>query len=359
MRRRIWLPISVVAGLPLVAALVWREVGQWRQPELASGNGRLEVLDVDVATRAAGRLISLEVREGDRVRAGQVLGRMDQAPLIAELHQAQAERAQAEAAMASAHSRLGQRRSEARQAQGVIAERQAELTLARKRFERSRTLVATGALPQETFDTDKARLETAEAALREARDAASSATAAITTASSELRAAHASVQAAHARIERLQADLNDTLLRAPCDGRVQIRIAEPGEVLAAGGKVLNLLDLSDVFLTFYLPAPQAGRLQLGSEARLILDAAPELVLPARITYVASQAQFTPKSVETRSERQTLMFRIKASLDPQLVRRYEQGAKIGMPGVAWVRLDPAAPWPPRLQPRLPPRLPPSP
>lgn len=353
MARRIWLAIIAVAGVSLLGWLAWRQLGQRRPPSFVSGNGRLEAMDVDVAAHAAGRLLQVEVREGDRVRAGQILARMDAAALTAELHQAQAERAQAEAAIAIARSLLSQRRSEEREARSTIAERQAERQLAERRFQRSRTLLASGAITQETFDADVARRLTAEAALAKARDAARSAGAVIASAEAGLQAAEASRAAAVARIERIQADLNETLLRAPTDGRVQIRIAEPGETLPTGGKVLNLLDLSDVFMTFYLPAREAGRLQLGGEARLILEAAPELVLPARITYVASSAQFTPKTVETRAERQTLMFRIKASIEPALVRRYEQGAKIGMPGVAWVRLDPAVPWPRRLQVKLPP------
>jgi len=351
--RRIWLTIAALAGVSLVAVLAVRQLSQRRLTSFASGNGRLEAMDVDVAAHAAGRLVQVDVREGDRVRAGQIVARMDVAALTADLHQAQAELAEAEAAIASARSLLSQRRSEELEARSTIAERQAERRLAERRFQRSRTLLASGAITQETFDADQARRLTADAALAKARDAARSAAAVIASAQSGLQAAKASRAAARARIERIQADLNDSVLRAPSEGRVQIRIAEPGETLPTGGKVLNLLDLSDVFMTFYLPASEAGRLQLGGEARLILDATPDLVMPARVTYVASSAEFTPKTVETRSERQTLMFRIKASLDPALVRRYERGAKIGMPGVAWVRLDPAVPWPRRLQVKLPP------
>ena len=353
MSRRIWLTIAALAGVSLVAVLAVRQLSQRRLTSFASGNGRLEAMDVDVAAHAAGRLVQVDVREGDRVRAGQIVARMDVAALTADLHQAQAELAEAEAAIASARSLLSQRRSEELEARSTIAERQAERRLAERRFQRSRTLLASGAITQETFDADQARRLTADAALAKARDAARSAAAVIASAQSGLQAAKASRAAARARIERIQADLNDSVLRAPSEGRVQIRIAEPGETLPTGGKVLNLLDLSDVFMTFYLPASEAGRLQLGGEARLIFDATPDLVMPARVTYVASSAEFTPKTVETRSERQTLMFRIKASLDPALVRRYERGAKIGMPGVAWVRLDPAVPWPRRLQVKLPP------
>jgi ABC-2 type transport system permease protein len=100
---------------------------------------------------------------------------------------------------------------------------------------------------------------------------------------------------------------------------VQYRIAEPGEVMGEGGRVLNLVDLSDVYMTFFLPTAQAGRVTLGSEVRLVLDAAPQYVIPARATFVADVAQFTPKTVETQIEREKLVFRIKAHIPPDFER----------------------------------------
>ena len=117
-------------------------------------------------------------------------------------------------------------------------------------------------------------------------------------------------KAAQATERRILADIDDSELKAPRDGRIQYRVAEPGEVLAAGGRVLNMVDLADVYMTFFLPTEQAGLLALGSEARLVLDAAPDLVIPANISFVASVAQFTPKTVETSDERLKLMFRVK-------------------------------------------------
>jgi HlyD family secretion protein len=128
---------------------------------------------------------------------------------------------------------------------------------------------------------------------------------------------------------------------------VQYRVAQPGEVIGAGGKVLNLLDLSDVYMTFFLPEAAAGRVALGSEVRIVLDAAPDRPIPARISFVASSAQFTPKTVETASERQKLMFRVKARVDRALLERHLTQVKTGLPGVAWLKLDPRAEWPARL------------
>ncbi len=125
---------------------------------------------------------------------------------------------------------------------------------------------------------------------------------------------------------------------------MQYRIAQPGEVLASGGKVLNLVDLSDVYMTFFLPETVVGRVALGSEVHIVLDAAPQYVIPARVSYVASTAQFTPKTVETASERQKLMFRVKAQIDPALLQRHLKLVKTGLPGMAWLKLDAQAAWP---------------
>jgi len=162
------------------------------------------------------------------------------------------------------------------------------------------------------------------------------------------------VEASTATIARIEADITDSQLTAPRDGRVQYRVAQAGEVLGAGGKVLNLVDLSDVYMTFFLPESVAGRLPIGSEARIVLDAAPQFVIPATISFVSSTAQFTPKTVETATERQKLMFRVRAQIDPDLLRQNLKLVKTGLPGVTWVKTDPNAPWPPKLTPMVPPQ-----
>ncbi len=156
--------------------------------------------------------------------------------------------------------------------------------------------------------------------------------------------ANSGVEASEATVARVEADIEDSQLKSPRAGRVQYRIAQPGEVLGAGGKVLNLVDLSDVYMTFFLPETAAGRVALGSEVHLVLDAAPQYVIPARVSYVASTAQFTPKTVETASERQKLMFRVKARIDPELLQKHRKLVKTGLPGMAWLKLDAQAVWP---------------
>lgn len=133
---------------------------------------------------------------------------------------------------------------------------------------------------------------------------------------------------------------------------MQYRVAQPGEVLPAGGKVLNLVDLSDVYMTFFLPETVVGRVALGADARIILDAAPNYVIPATVSFVSSTAQFTPKTVETANERQKLMFRVKARIDRELLQKHLKLVKTGLPGVAWVRVDPSKPWPAQLMVKVP-------
>jgi len=133
---------------------------------------------------------------------------------------------------------------------------------------------------------------------------------------------------------------------------VQYKVAQLGEVVGAGGRVLSLVDLSDVYMTFFLPTAAAGKVALGSEVRLVLDAAPQYVIPAKASFIADVAQFTPKTVETTSEREKLMFRIRAQIPVELLKKHITQVKTGLPGVAWVRLDATKPWPARLQIKLP-------
>ena len=175
--------------------------------------------------------------------------------------------------------------------------------------------------------------------------------AAIAAARTQVTSAQSQVQAIDATLERIQAEIDDSQLKAPRDGRVQFRLAQPGEVLGAGGKVLNLVDLSDVYMSFFLPETAAGRVALGTEVRIVLDAAPQFVIPAEVSFVSSTAQFTPKTVETASERQKLMFRVKARIAPELLQKHLEQVKTGLPGEAWIKLDPHSAWPAHLQTKL--------
>jgi HlyD family secretion protein len=142
------------------------------------------------------------------------------------------------------------------------------------------------------------------------------------------------------------------VLVSPRSGRVQYRLARAGEVVSAGQRVLTILDLNDVYMTIYLPADDAGKLTLGDEARVIADPIPQYVIPATISFVATDAQFTPKSVETAEERQKLMFRVKLQGDPKVLDKYHRFVKTGVRGLGFVRTDPKVAWPEELVVKLP-------
>ncbi|MCH7343785.1 HlyD family efflux transporter periplasmic adaptor subunit [Pelomonas sp. CA6] len=342
------LPVAAAAGALALAVWAWpRLQGGGPGEAFVRGNGRIEATEVDVATKLPGRLQEVLVGEGDFVRAGQPLARMQVQSLEAQHAEAQARLRQAESTVASADAQVSVRESDRKALLAVVAQREAELDAARRRLARSQALAGEGASSEQELDDDRARVRSVEAALAAAQAQVAAAGAAVEAARTQAAGMRATVAAGAATVDRVKADLDDAVLVAPRAGRVQYRIAEAGEVLGAGGKVLNLVDLSDVYMTFFVPEPVAGRLALGSEVRLVLDAAPRFVIPARVSFVSSTAQFTPKTVETASERQKLMFRVRAQIDRELLQKHLAQVKTGLPGVAWVRLDAAQPWPAEL------------
>lgn len=310
------LVVIAVVGLAVYWVMDYKNNAIYRNPAFASGNGRLEATEVNIAAKLAGKIEAILVEEGDYVKKSQKLVQMQTNTLKAELAQNLAMIKVREAELASAKA--------------VVAQRLSNFKNAESRYNREKTLIAQKATSQQIFENAQALYESAKAEL----DAAKAA----------VQQAEAAVQAAKADAARTQADIDDSALLAPLEGRIQYKISEVGEVLNAGGKVLNLVDLTDVYMTFFLPEESAGKVKIGADVRIILDAIPDTPIPAKVSYVASVAQFTPKTVETKIERQKLMFRIKAKIDPVLLKRYVEYVKTGLPGVAWVRLDDNAEWP---------------
>ncbi|RRV17251.1 HlyD family secretion protein [Pseudomonas saudiphocaensis] len=347
-RARIFRSLTIVGIVAAVAALAWNELRPNGLGEgFASGNGRIEATEIDLATKLGGRVLEINVDEGDFVQPGQVLARMDTEVLQAQLTQSQAQVRQAENAILTAEALVAMRESEKATAEAVVQQRQAELTAAQKRHRRTETLVARNAMARQQLDDDLAAMQSAQAALAAARSQVLSAQAGITAARSQVIEAQSAVEATKASVARLQADVRDSELKSDRVARVQYRVAQPGEVLGAGGRLLNLVDLADVYMTFFLPGRQAGRVAIGADVHLVLDAVPQYVIPAKVSYVASVAQFTPKAVETESEREKLMFRVKARLDPELLRKHMEQVKTGLPGMAYIKLDADAEWPEHL------------
>jgi HlyD family secretion protein len=224
------------------------------------------------------------------------------------------------------------------EADALIDQRKAVLAAAKSEFERGQELVQKAIISQQTFDQRRRNYEGADAGVQGA--------------TAQRQQADAAIKSAQGDVERIEAILRDLILISPRTGRVQYQLARNGEVVAAGGKVLTILDLQDVYMTVFLPAAIAARLGFGSEARIILDAVPQYVVPASVSFVAADAQFTPKTVETQDEREKLMFRVKLQLDTAVLKQYSRRVKTGIRGLGIVRADPATPWPDELQVKLP-------
>lgn len=326
MQSRVARPLLILVLLLIAGAVVFlvmsRERGNALPPGVVSGNGRLEATEVDVATKVAGRLAKVLLREGDDVAAGQVVAELDAEDLQAQLRAGEAQVRQAQAAIVESRAALASAESQQR--------------LAKLTFDRTSQLVQRNFVSSKQLDQDRSGLQTAEAATAAAR--------------SRVREAGEAQAAAEAKVDALRVTVNDATLKAPASGRVLYRLAEPGEVLAAGGKALTLLDMSDVYMSIYLSADEAGKVALGGAARIVLDAVSNQVVPARVVFVAPRSQFTPKEVETRNEREKLMFRVKVKVEPEWLASHGDLAKPGMPGVAYVQTAADAVWPPDLIPR---------
>ena len=341
---------AAVVMLAVVIYIVLKPSGPGKG--FASGNGRIEATEIDVATKLPGRVQNIMVNEGDFVQVGQSLAQMQTDVLDAQRDEARAQSQQAITAVASAEAQVAARQSDTAAAQATVGQRDAELDAAQRRFARIKTLSTNGVATMQEVDDGRASLHGTEAAVTAAQAEVTTAQAAIKAAQAQVVGAKAGVTASVATIARIEADIADSLLKSACEGRVQYRVAQPGEVLGAGSTVLNLVDLNDVYLTFFLSDAVAGKVAIGSEVHLVLDAAPQYVIPATVSFVATVAQFTPKTVETADERQKLMFRVKAQISRELLKKNMKQVKTGLPGVAWIKLDAAAKWPANLEIKVP-------
>ncbi|HET7085554.1 MAG TPA: HlyD family efflux transporter periplasmic adaptor subunit [Rhizomicrobium sp.] len=318
-RRTLYIILLLV--LAAAAAVAWYIFSEPALPPgFAAGNGRLEANEIYVATKYAGRVSTIMFNEGDTVEAGQVVARMDTSALDAQLRQEQAQIIESE------NSR--------KVALAQISVKQADYTYAQSQYQRSKQLVTSGAVSGQEAQLDNAKMLASRAELVGAQ--------------AEAVRTSSAIDAAKATADRIKAEINDAVLVAPLRARIQTRISEPGEVLGEGGRVFSLADLSDVYMYVFLPESVTGKIKLGSEARIVLDAAPEYPIKALVSYVSPTAQFTPKTVETAEERHNLTFRVKLQLDKNRLREYEPFVKSGLPGMGYVRSDESAPWPKNLQ-----------
>jgi len=312
--------VLAVIGTAFYGYKSWRESRLYNNPAFAYGNGRITATEIAVASKLPGRLEYITVNEGDYVKKGQKLAQMQTNVLAAQLEQARA--------------MVQVREAELLSSKAVVFQKKSTFDNTKRRYDRAKTLYASKAVSQQNYETEESAYQGAYGELLAAE--------------AKVKQAESAIAAAKADVARIQADIDDSSIVAPLDGRVQYRIAQPGEILFAGGRVLNFSDLTDVYMNFFVSEMQAGNINIGDEVRIMLDVLPDDPIPAKVSFVANVAQFTPKSVETRVERQKLMFRVKARIDPELLKKHLPIVKTGLPGVAWVRMDTTVPWPSELQ-----------
>ncbi len=320
-RLRLLLLIALIGVAAGAGAVYWQ---RWRVPLLPAGivwsNGRIDAEEIDIDTKFAGRVAALYVDEGDMVKAGQVIARMDTQDLEATLRKDEA--------------LVRQNEHLVMEAQANVAQSETQLKLAQQELDRTSALLKRGYATRELYDQRLQTFNGTNQGLIAAR-------------ARVIEAEHA-LEAAQHDVELLKVNIADNTLIAPRAGRLQYRISEPGEVLPAGGKVFTMLDISDVYMDIYLPTLDAGRVKIGADARIVLDAYPDHPIRSKVTFLATQAQFTPKAVETKSERDKLMFRVKVRIDPDLLLKYAELLRTGLPGNAYIRVDPKVEWPAWLQ-----------
>lgn len=318
LRRLALLAVIAVAGFG--GYQFWRSQ-QSKLPEgIASGNGRIEATLVDISAKEPLRVKKIFAKEGDLVKAGEVLVQLDTATLDSQL-------AEAKANVAATQQR-------AAGSKAAIARRRSEVDLAQVEAERARKLFEKNAGSKQDFDRRAAALEVTKASLEEEE--------------ANLKTIEQQVAVGEANVATIQTRIDDATLKSPVRGRVLYRLAEEGEVLAAGGKALTLVNLEDVYMEIFLPAEEAAGLQIGDEARITADHAPGRAVAGSVSFVSPEAQFTPKQVETRSEREKLMFRVKIRAPEELVSAYIERIKTGVRGVGYVKVDKSAQWPAWLQ-----------
>lgn len=282
----------------------------------AFGNGRTETTQVDISTKLPGRLESVLVKEGDMVKKGDILAEIDTNELNAKLLQAKAQ--------------VEQSKQQKNYALAMLKESQSALDYSKKNLTRAKALYVDDNIPLATLQESETAVERAIAALEASK--------------AQVISANANIKAAQAQVKTIQVNIDDSILYSPIKGRVLYRLMEPGEIVGSGGKVLSVLELTDTFMTIFLPTSQAGLIDIGSKSRIILDALPNIAIPASVSFISPEAQFTPKEIETQNEREKLMFRVKVKIDTTLLEQHLNEVKTGLPGVAYIRIDNTKKWP---------------
>ncbi len=296
-----------------------------KDPALLVASGHVEATDVRISTKIAGRLQTFGLQEGDKIQNGQELGRIDTVDIALALQQAHAERDQAAADLSLRVA--GPRQEDIAGSRAQVTQAKADLDGAQKDLDRMQGLLDTGSGTTKSRDDAKTRRDMAAARVQATRDAL----AALEHGSrpQEIASSRARTASAEARIAQLEQQMKDAVVVSPVSGVVTEKIAQAGELLQAGAGLCVITDLADAWLTVYVGGPDLARIRIGQEAEVVTDDGQSR--KGKITYISPQAEFTPKNVQTRDEREKLVYKVKVGLDNQ-----DGLFKPGMPAEAHLR-----------------------
>jgi HlyD family secretion protein len=370
-RRRVVLILLVLAAAA-GGGWYWYS-GRMKATNTIQVSGNLELTQVDLSFKTAGRMTELAVREGDFVKKGDLIAKLDSAQLEQQLLRDEAAVASAQsslqqlqtsieyqaatidsdistrrAELAQAQAKLdelnaGSRPQEIQEAQSAVADAKAWNDQAKSDWERAQTLFSREDISKSQFDQARAKLDSTAAQLRQAQDRLALVTegprkeeiagaraevarsqAAVQTAEAnrielrrkqeELAARKSEIDRTRAQVGMTQTQIADSTIVAPIDGVVLVKSAEAGEVIAAGTTIVSLGDIAHPWLRAYINETDLGRIKLGGKVRLSTDSFPGKIYDGRISFISSEAEFTPKQIQTKEERVKLVYRIKIDVD---------------------------------------------
>ncbi len=250
------------------------------------------------------------------VKKGQLLAKLDTRELEAQL--------------AVSLAGVEQAKQSKKYAQAVVLQKESDFNQKEKNYRRSKSLFESKSIALFNFEQDETAFQAASAGLKAAQ--------------AQVTGYEAAIHVAQAQVETIKVQIEERSLYAPVSGRVLYRLVEEGEMIASGGNTLVVLDLLNTYMTIFLPTSQVGLIDIGTEARIVLDALPSVAIPSKVSFISPEAQFTPKEIETASEREKLMFRVKVKIDPTLLQKHIEKIKTGLPSMAYIRLNESLPWP---------------
>jgi HlyD family secretion protein len=304
------LALAVLLVLGLAYAYGGRLLGPGGGHPVVSVTGTIEAIQVDVSAKIAGRIVERPVNEGDRVAAGQLLVRLDDAEQAAEVRRQEGAVRTAEATLRDLLA--GARREELEDARAALQSAGATREWTEKDYRRAEGLFRQALIAAQEVDRARQAYEVAAAQEKSARQKL-----ALLEAGSrpdQIEAARGHLAQARNALDMARTRLTEMRIFSPIDGVVLRKNLEVGEMASPGVSILTLMKPSEIWLRAYVPEEEVGRIKLGDRALVSVDAYPARRFPGRITEIASEAEFTPRNVQTKKERVNLVFRIKIGLD---------------------------------------------